>query len=130
MSGVHDLNSDCLPARVAPVRKSARIQSLNQPLEVGLPTTSGFIGVLSLKNNQPFVNNEPNISYSGSYHTSQIAPATSPNLDLITTTKSSISVTSHDSTRVQTLVGDSRLNLTQKDNVQTASLGSKSPIIS
>ena len=105
MSGVHDLNSDCLPARVAPVRKSARIQSLNQPLEVGLPTTSGFIGVPGLKNNQPFVShiNEPNISYSGSYHTSQIAPTTLPTLDLITTIKSIISVTPHDSNRVQTV---------------------------
>ena len=131
MSGVNNPNSDCLPAKVTPVRKSARIQS-KRSLEVGLPTTTGFIGVLGLKNNQPFVShiNEPNVSYSRSYHTSQIAPITSPNLDLITTTISSISVTSHDSTRVQTVVGDSRLNLTQKDNVLTTSLGNKGPLFS
>ena len=155
MSGVTTPNPECLPDTVIPLRKSARIQSkrslshesthnppslLNKPLEVGLPTTSGFIGVLGIKNNQPFVSrlnnppfvshlDEPNISYSGSYHTSQIAPTISPTLDLITTSKSGISVTSHDSNMVQTIVGDSRLHITKKDNVLNTSLGSKSPQI-
>ena len=57
MSGVSSPNPEFLPDTVIPLRKSARIQSkrslshesnhnppslLNQPLEVGLPTTSGF----------------------------------------------------------------------------------------
>ena len=105
---------------------SRPIIPLNQPLEVGLPTTSGFIG---RKNNQPFVSHidEPNISYSGSYHTSQISPTTFLTLDLITTTKSGILVTLHDSNRVQNIVGDSMLHITQKDNVLNTSLGSKGP---
>ena len=54
MSGVSTPNPECLPDTVIPLGKSARIQSkrslshnppsfLNKPLEVGLPTASGFI---------------------------------------------------------------------------------------
>ena len=98
-------NPECLPdTRIQTRAKSARMLSqrplshesninppspLNKPLEVGMPTSSGFIGVLENKNNDLSVSqtHEPNISLSWSYHTSQIDPCFSPNSDLAITTQ-------------------------------------------
>ena len=66
MSGVTTPNPECLPDTVIPLRKSARIQSkrslshesthnpsslLNKPLEVGLPTASGFKLIILMNKN-------------------------------------------------------------------------------
>ena len=138
-------NPECLPDTMIQTRaKSARIQSLrtlshestinpptplNKPLEVGLPTSTGFIGVLENKNTDLSVSqtHEPNISLSGSNHTSQIDPCFSPNSDLAITTQNNFLFTKNDINNVQTIVGESKLHLTQKDNLLNTSISCKDP---
>ena len=80
--------------------------AIKEPFEVSMPTTSGFNSVFSNNNNHLLDNriNEPNISISGSFHTSQINPCFSPNSDLATTTQNSILLTALDSNKVQTML--------------------------
>ena len=136
---------ECLPdTRIQTRAKSARIQSqrslshestidpptlLNKPLEVGMPTSSGFIGVLENKNNDLSVSHthQPNISLSGSYHTSQIDPCFSPNSDLAITTQNNLLFTKNDINNVQTIVGESKSHLTLKDNLPNPNTSCKDP---
>ena len=138
-------NPECLPdTRIQTRAKSARIQSqrplshestidpptlLNKPLEVGMPTSSGFIGVLENKNNDLSVSHthQPNISLSGSYHTSQIDPCFSPNSDLAITTQNNLLFTKNDINNVQTIVGESKSHLTLKDNLPNPNTSCKDP---
>ena len=70
----------------------------------------------------------PNISLSRSCHTSQINPFFSPNSDLATTTQINILLIARDSNKVQTMVGENKLNLTHKDNLLKTSIGCKGPL--
>ena len=138
---------ECLSDTMVQTRaKRARIQSqrplslestlnppplLKEPLEASVPTTSGFNGVFGFnKNNHLWDNrnNEPNINPSGSCHTSQINPCFSLNSDIAITTQNDIILTAHGSNKVQTMVGENKLNLTNKDNLLKTSIGCKGPL--
>ena len=106
---------------------------LNKPLEASsVPTTSGFNGVFGSNKNNHLSdnrNNEPNIHPSGSCHTSQITPCFSPNSDFATTTQNDILLTAGDSNNnIQTMVGENKLNLTNKGNLVKSSMESMGPL--
>ena len=118
---------ECLPDTMVQTRaKRARIQNqlplspesalnppfpLKEPLEVSVPTTSGFNGVFGFNKNNHLSDNridESNINSSESCHTSQINPCFSPNSDLATTTQNSILLTALDSNKVQTMLKENK----------------------